>query len=41
MSSHIMHAATECISTETVYESNKVVHSGHATRDQQIQEHYS
>jgi len=36
-----MHAAPECISTETVYESNEEVHSGHATRDQQMQVHYS
>ena len=37
----IMHAATECIITETVYETNEEVHNGHATRDQQMQEHYS
>ena len=36
-----MPAGTECISMETVYESNEEVHNGHATRDQQMQEHYS
>jgi len=37
----IMHAATECISMETVYETNEEVHNSHATRDRQMQEYYS
>ena len=36
-----MHAATEFISMETVYETNEEVHNGHATRDQRMQEYYS